>query len=101
MQDLVLSLPMVQTPSHKDLFNSGDFGTLTTERECWRLQGYSEFQSPYGDFGTLTIQSVCRCPKTVGVSVPLRGLRFLTTPHVVNLYRGTEQFPSPYGDCGS
>ena len=56
MQDLVLSLPMVQTPFPKRiLFNSGDFGTLTTERECWRLQGYSEFQSPYGDFGTLTL----------------------------------------------
>ena len=97
---------MVQTPFPKrSLLNSGDFGTLTRALLVLLIKLVWRFQSPYGDCGTLTrhilecparwersfspltgivvlnLRSKCRAFRGSWiVSVPLRGLGFLTAP---------------------
>ena len=71
-----------------------------TINRCWDAYGI-EFPSPYGDCGSYhsDLYRGMIIP-TCNVSVPLRGLWFLS-PRFRPSHRPPYSFPSPYGDCGS
>ena len=58
------------------------------------------FPSPYGDYGSYQMLSTPLNKAACIVSVPLRGLWFLSTFILANI-KGRNEFPSPYGDYGS
>ena len=65
------------------------------------LQGKSLFPSPCGDYGSYRLIHKPFPFHPLPVSVPLRGLWFLSDQTVWDVARPIAEFPSPCGDYGS
>ena len=78
----------------------GDYGSyrvILVSRNGW----LPSFPSPCGDYGSYPRNLVAFGMTTGGVSVPLRGLWFLSSSYPIRPYRYGAEFPSPCGDYGS
>ena len=60
-----------------------------------------QFPSPCGDYGSYHLESCNDWEWKRQVSVPLRGLWFLSTHLIISMKRCLKTFPSPCGDYGS
>ena len=79
----------------------GDYGS-------YQKMGYKavslhdeQFPSPCGDYGSYPTNCFMNCMSFTKVSVPLRGLWFLSNTLKVKSNRAKMRFPSPCGDYGS
>ena len=101
----------------------GDYGSYETIQRGYPV--CTKFPSPYGDCGSYQVQqgkgkgrttrfrpltgivvliakhSILSIQTANRVSVPLRGLWFLSGDYIVATGEVDQWFPSPYGDCGS
>ena len=82
----------------------GDYGSY--HFICYQLfsaRNLLMFPSPYGDYGSYLDEEVKeKVKKRAEVSVPLRGLWFLSrTLGIAKYLDSVLKFPSPYGDYGS